>query len=143
MINVHTREEMLQTGVYLITNLVNRKIYVGSAVRSFKVRFGCHLRSLRGKQRRRGGSYIENTHLQNAWNKYGEFGRDGEENFRFDIIEKCCKLSCLDQEDYWTKKYRRTMGREMIYNIRSHAHNNKGFKHSGGNVQLRTAILLR
>lgn len=59
--------------IYKITNLVNNKIYVGSAV-IFRKRRDLHLLELkRGKHHSR--------YLQNAYHKYGVG------NFKFDIIE--------------------------------------------------------
>ena len=52
------------SGVYTIKNLVSGKIYIGSA-RLFKRRFSQHKTCLRG-------GYHQNSHLQRAWNKYGE-----------------------------------------------------------------------
>ena len=52
-----------QCGIYKITNLVNGKIYIGSAIRIDR-RFKSHLSQLRG-------NYHINSHLQNAFNEYG------------------------------------------------------------------------
>lgn len=71
------REERLKIlkncGIYIIRNLVNDKIYVGSSV-NIKRRFAQHKSTLRHNTHK-------NKHLQNAWNKYGE------ENFEFVTIE--------------------------------------------------------
>lgn len=62
-----------QSGIYKITNLVNSKIYIGSAV-NLVVRKNCHFRELR--------NYIHpNKRLQNAFNKHGEH------NFKFEVLE--------------------------------------------------------
>jgi group I intron endonuclease len=62
-----------KSGIYKITNTVNQKIYVGSAV-NLQARFNNHKSHLR-----------KNTHhsikLQRAWNKYGE------DAFIFSVIE--------------------------------------------------------
>jgi group I intron endonuclease len=55
----------LKTGVYVIANQVNGKLYVGSSAQSFAVRFRQHRSQLR-----RGIHH--SRHLQAAWNKYGE-----------------------------------------------------------------------
>ncbi len=66
-------ENSLKSGVYQIRNLINGKVYIGSAKR-FKERGKDHLRSLeRGKH--------HNKHLQASWNKYGT------DNFVFEVIE--------------------------------------------------------
>ena len=64
-----------QSGVYVITNLINKKIYIGSSI-DIKVRWSNHKSELK-----RG--VHNNKYLQNAWNKYGE------ENFKFEILEIC------------------------------------------------------
>lgn len=78
----------MNTGVYLIKNNVNNKIYVGSTSTSFNNRFSSHLRSL-----------IQNKHhskyLQNAWNKYGK------NSFSFIILETCKKNDCIKKEQYY------------------------------------------
>ena len=60
-------------GIYKITNILNGKFYIGSSKNLVK-RFYEHKLFLRNNTH-------TNTHLQNAWNKYGE------ENFKFEIIE--------------------------------------------------------
>ena len=71
------REERLKIlkncGIYIIQNLVNGNIYIGSSI-NIRKRFSQHKSTLRHNTHR-------NKHLQNAWNKYGE------ENFEFIIIE--------------------------------------------------------
>ncbi len=56
---------MLATGVYLIKNKYNNKIYVGSTSISFNSRFSAHLKELNGNRHR-------NKHLQQSYNKYGK-----------------------------------------------------------------------
>jgi group I intron endonuclease len=50
-------------GIYQITNIVNNKFYIGSAV-SVKNRWQRHIKALRNNEH-------YNSRLQNAWNKYG------------------------------------------------------------------------
>lgn len=66
-----------ESGVYQIRNIINNKRYIGSAV-NFRARWNAHRRCLRKGIR-------PNTYLQRAWNKYGE------ENFVFEILEKCVR----------------------------------------------------
>jgi group I intron endonuclease len=61
-------------GIYIIKNNINNKIYVGSTLKSFDIRFKTHKKQLQKNTH-------ENPILQNAWNKYGESG------FSFNIIE--------------------------------------------------------
>jgi len=63
----------VKTGVYVIANLINGKLYVGSAGRSFNERFRQHRSQLR-----RGIHHSK--HMQAAWNKYGE------ESFEFRVV---------------------------------------------------------
>lgn len=87
-----------QPVIYIIRNIVNNKIYIGSAV-YFPGRKAGHLSKLRkGKH--------TNKHLQNAWNKYGE------SNFIIDILEKIpytndttFKTLLLEREQYYLDTY--------------------------------------
>jgi group I intron endonuclease len=63
------------SGVYTIQNKVSGEVYIGSS-RRFKRRFAQHRSFLRGK-------YHQNSHLQHAWNKYGESA------FEFKILVIC------------------------------------------------------
>ena len=77
------------SGIYKITNTINGKVYVGSAV-NFDTRWKEHIRELRkGKH--------HSSALQNAWDKYGE------EKFEFSIIEECerTRKVLLGREQYW------------------------------------------
>lgn len=57
-------QPIIKSGVYLIINRFNSKVYVGSSI-NVKRRLSKHKSNLiRGKH--------ENNHLQRAWNKYGE-----------------------------------------------------------------------
>lgn len=76
-----------QSGVYLIRNTVNGKVYVGSSV-NIAARWGGHRNQLRkGKHTSR--------HLQAAWNNYGE------ENFSF-VKRRVCSVEDLlrVEQDY-------------------------------------------
>lgn len=62
-------------GVYIIKNTVDKKVYIGSS-KLISGRFETHKKALRR------GIHI-NSHLQNAWNKYGE------KAFTFEVLEYC------------------------------------------------------
>lgn len=61
-------------GIYKITNIINGYVYIGKTIRRFIQRYWEHNRSLME-------NCHFNTHLQNAWNKYGE------DAFEFSIVE--------------------------------------------------------
>lgn len=73
-------------GVYKITNVINGMFYIGSS-NNIEYRWKCHIRDLKNNRH-------VNSHLQNAWNKYGE------KNFVFSILEECdeCVLRELEQK---------------------------------------------
>lgn len=81
-----------KSGIYQIRNLVNGKVYVGSAV-DLKHRWQLHIQQLR-----------ENRHhsikLQRAFNKYGE------DNFIFEVIELIeDKSTLLQREQFFMNKF--------------------------------------
>jgi len=84
---MNNKEEKISEdcGIYVITNLLNDKRYVGQTI-SFYHRWNQH----------------------KSKNPEQQIGKDiqkyGRENFKFEIIEKC-KIEELDEkEDYWIKK---------------------------------------
>ncbi len=76
-----------RSGIYVITNLVNNKIYIGSTVKLYNRAYE-HLRTLKKGEHK-------NHHLQSSYNKYGEI------NFQFDLIEYCDKEELLEREQIW------------------------------------------
>jgi len=83
-------------GIYVIINLVDNKVYIGSTIRNFRKRWREHRDSLKDGNHR-------NTHLQRAWNKYGE------ENFEFQILEKLedrTDISLISKrEEFWITSF--------------------------------------
>jgi len=85
-----------KTGDYQIKNLVNDKVYIGSASRvikhrcsyGFAGRFSKHLSMLKNNKH-------HSKYLQNAWNKYGE------KNFKFEILAECPSEYCLKLEQWF------------------------------------------
>lgn len=100
-------------GIYLIINLINNKIYVGSAIK-FKIRWRIHTNELNR-------NCHGNKHLQAAWNKYGQ------ENFKFVIIEYTSDL--IEKEQYWIDKLQ-VCNRKFGYNIVPNARTQLGYKHT-------------
>jgi len=84
------KEDMVlkESVIYAIINIVDQKLYIGSAVQARR-RKQEHLSRLRN------GNHC-NTHLQGAYNKYGE------ENFKFVVLNKVSNIKELDKyEQIW------------------------------------------
>ena len=119
------KRDKLHPGVYIITNIVNNKIYIGSTKR-FKERFRGH-RSLLNR------NVHFSSHLQNSWNKYGG------DKFTFEILyeipkEEFSNITELELdnnlikiEEEYIKKYNST-DRLIGYNTRSDCSTNSGLK---------------
>lgn len=75
--------------IYLITNTINNKVYVGQTLLSVAVRWQSHIMSSR----------LEDTKFYRAINKYGK------ENFQYKIIEEVVEELLHDREKYWIKYY--------------------------------------
>lgn len=90
-------------GIYLIKNLINQKIYIGSS-QNIKRRFYLHKHYLNQNKH-------SNQHLQNAWNEYKE------DNFSFSILEQISDIKqLLQKEKDYIIQYNST-NREFGYNI--------------------------
>jgi hypothetical protein len=77
--------------IYIITNIVTNKVYIGKA-KCFNFRQKEHLRKLKY------GKHV-NKHLQYSYNKYGK------DIFTFNVLEEC-EYSLLDnKEKYWISYY--------------------------------------
>jgi group I intron endonuclease len=75
------------SGIYCIINIKNSKKYIGSS-KNIRQRLWSHRAELRHNKH-------ENSHLQNAWNKYGEH------NFDYYILEKCRESLLLEKEQFY------------------------------------------
>lgn len=75
------------SGIYMIYNKINNKIYIGSAA-NLQKRKDHHLSLLRNKKH-------DSKHLQRAWNKYGE------ENFIFYVLDIIDTPSLSIREQYY------------------------------------------
>jgi group I intron endonuclease len=115
----HDKEELKQSGIYIIKNLINNKIYVGSTCVTFLNRIYNHTLDLNRNKHC-------NKYLQRAWNKYGN------DNFVFEILEICYpdKIFTLKKE----QKYLDILHPE--YNICKIAKSVKGRKMSNINKEL-------
>jgi hypothetical protein len=96
--------------IYQITNIVNKKFYIGSAV-YFAGRKGEHISKLRK-------SIHHNKYLQNSFNKYGE------SSFKFEILEYTTKETLVEREQFYMDNL------NPIYNFLKVAYSSIGFKHS-------------
>lgn len=105
--------------VYVIKNLKNDKVYVGSTVNSNRRRRQ-HLTRLRNNTH-------GNAHLQNAWNKHGE------QSFVYEIIDTCNDRVLLRSKELRHMKRFKALNREFGYNISESTTN---FSASGKNHPL-------
>ena len=98
-------------GIYKITNLKNNKVYIGQST-DIKARWNNHKLELKNNSHR-------NSHLQNAFNKYGE------EAFEFRILEETFEENIDDAEEYWIDYFDSTNPNKG-YNLRQGA---SSYKH--------------
>ena len=81
----------MNTGVYQIRCVANRKCYIGSSSRSLTLRRSRHFSELKTRCH-------PNRHLQRAWDKYGS------QNFVFEVLQYCPPKECISREQYWIDK---------------------------------------
>lgn len=79
------------SGIYIISNLIDDRVYVGSAV-SLAHRKGTHFFQLKNNKHC-------NSHLQNFVNKYGL------DKLRFNVIELCDISDLIKREQFWFSKF--------------------------------------
>jgi len=90
-------------GIYKITNLQNKKVYIGSSA-DVTSRRATHFRDLKNNKH-------VNKHLQRAYNKYGK------DNFEWEILEHIKDLDdLLKREQYYIDEYS-ACNRDKGYNI--------------------------
>jgi group I intron endonuclease len=104
---------MNRSGIYKITNSINGKVYIGSAV-NIKQRWFLHTSTLDR------GIHC-NVHLQRSWNKFGK------NNFDFSVIENCKPELLIAREQYHLDEYR---SHSKVYNICQTAGSIAGVKFS-------------
>ena len=82
----------MNCGIYKIVNITNNKVYIGSSIDLSKREYKHNWMLI--------NNIHDNTHLQNAFNKYGF------ENFKFQIIELCGENDLIVKENHHIRKYK-------------------------------------
>lgn len=105
------KEDKEKSGIYVIKNNTNNKIYVGKTVNIYR-RIKWHVSALNTKDSN------ENRHLINSWHKYGR------DNFTYYVVEyiDCddrieLDLMLKEKELYWMKELN-TLNPNLGYNLR-------------------------
>lgn len=91
--------------IYKITNILNGKFYIGSTI-NYNRRIKSHIKTLNENKHR-------NPKLQKSWNK------NGIDNFKFEIIEKCDD-NLLEREQYYInvlKPYDDNIGYNILIDV--------------------------
>lgn len=128
-INENSKHLLKRTGVYKIVNKINGKAYYGSSADNFYNRLSTHISKLNRKLH-------QNTHLQNAWNKYGQ------DSFEFFIVLLCVPKDCLFYEQLYLDKYWDNC--INCYNICQKAGNMFGYRHTNKTKEkMSTLVKLR
>lgn len=96
----------MNSGIYLIRNKVNSKVYVGKT-KDFKKRFYQYKYDYRIQRT----EHI-NQYLLASMNKHGF------DNFEFKVIEYCPIELCTEREFFWMNEYQ-SLDKEKGYNLRS------------------------
>ena len=107
-------------GIYLITNNINGKIYIGQSVDIHR-RFLEHLRAGQPEKYANKKERDLNTPIHLAMQKYGV------NNFSLSILEQCSKEELNDKEKYWISTYN-SCDKKIGYNISSGGQDKIGLK---------------
>lgn len=107
------KELFKKSGVYIIRNLIDNRVYIGST-KSLYQRYCQHLRRLSN------GNH-PSIYLSNFCKKHGIY------EFVFEIIELCDSGILLSREQHWIDFYQ-SYKREYGFNSAKIAKNNSGFK---------------
>jgi len=117
MKNQIIKENKKKSGIYLWTNIINEKIYVGSSINlgnRFKDYFNySHISNPK----------ISNSNIHKALIKYGY------SNFQLEIIEYCKIDNCIEREQYYIDLL------QPEYNILKFASSSKGYKHTKESIE--------
>lgn len=105
-------DEKNKSGIYIITNSINNKVYIGSAV-NLHTRFIGHKHQFNKNK--------HNERFQNFVNKYGS------DVLSFCLIEYCDKERLIEREQYWIDYYQ-SYKSKLGYNISKNAGSTLGCK---------------
>lgn len=111
----------MKSGIYSITNIINKKIYIGSALFILK-RWRDHRSKLNLKKH-------HNPHLQSAWNQYGE------SNFKFEVVEYCDTSQLINLEKHYIDQYD-SKNRINGYNVNDPEFGFLGIQHTDKTKQI-------
>ena len=78
-------------GIYSITNIITGQRYIGQSI-NIHQRWTTHKRDLTNNRH-------ENSHLQEAFNVYGE------SVFQYEVLEECEQSELKEKEKFWITKY--------------------------------------
>ena len=94
-----------QSGIYLITNLINFKVYVGKTNNFYK-RYSQYKSDIKNPQQNRINQYLLNSFVKN-----------GIQSFSFEVLELCDVDCCASRELFWIEAFDSTDSR-FGYNLR-------------------------
>ena len=106
------------TGIYKILNLVNGKMYIGSAI-DIKNRWYRHKTKLKYSKH-------HSIKLQRSYNKHGI------ENFIYEVIEECEKEKLIEREQFFIDLYN---SYKEGYNCTKKSNSRLGIKHSNKSIK--------
>lgn len=103
---LYRKRDLKKSGIYLIKNLINNKVYIGKSINIYE-RIKQHINRLNKK------SLDENRYLINSWFKYGR------DNFQYIVLEYLNKDEDLlkEKELYWIN-YHDSTNKLKGYNLR-------------------------
>ena len=103
-----------QSGIYWIRNLLNEKVYIGSAI-NFRRRIRTHKYDFNHN--------VNSSYLQNSWNKYGG------NNFIFEVIEIVDDFNNLIKREQFWLNFFQSCNQNNGYNLSPKAGSTLGIKH--------------
>lgn len=126
------------TGIYIIRNNINNKVYIGQST-DIKRRWQEHLRSAQPDKYAIKSIRDSKTPIHLAMQKYGI------KNFQISILENCCKEELNEKERFWIEKFQST-NKNIGYNILKGGQDSLGVKgeyHSQAKLTLEQVCQIR